>query len=111
MSLLIDLFLFLLVVVFFPYIVVGLVIGKVLVSLAEVFHLPALFAALSAGGLAILTWLNSVPNDSRPFASIVEVFSQAHLLGVATPVWCVVLAVTLFVAAASKGFRRVSQAH
>lgn len=109
MSILFDLVLLLLVVFFLPYIVVGFVIGKLLAEVVEWLYLPALFGAVGAAGLAVLTWLNSAPDATRPWVSLVESFSQGSALGVATPVWCVLLSVGLFVGATSKGWSRLSR--
>lgn len=109
MSFIIDLLLLLLVIVWLPYIVVGAIIGKLLAEVGALFHLSLLFPAVSAAGLAGLTWLNSTPDESTPWTTLLESFSQGHLLGISTPAWCAGLGVALFVAAGSKTWYRPSR--
>lgn len=93
---LIDLLLFIFFLVFCPYIVVGVLIGKILVEIAELFRLPVLFASVSLIGLGALALMHDTPDPTVPYSSVVEVFSQAHPLGLPMPYLCFGIAAILF---------------
>lgn len=93
-----DLVLFITLVIFAPYIIVGVLLGTVLVKLAEQFRMPILFASLSAAGLGVLAWLKSTPNPDVPYSTVVEVFAQSHVFGVPAPGICLGVSAVLFAA-------------
>lgn len=96
----------LLIVFFFPYIVVGVVLGKIFTGLREVFYLPVLMAAVGTGGLACITWLKSTPDNSRQFVSLMEAVSQSSFGGLPMPYVAAGVALGLFVASMSKMWTR-----
>lgn len=108
MGFLFDIILLVLFVWLLPYILVGVVIGKILTTLADVFYLPALGAAFSVSGLAGMAWFNRIPDDTSPYASIIEVMAQSHVAGVQMPYVLAFLAAVLFVVALSKNFRKAA---
>lgn len=93
-----DIILFITLVIFAPYFIVGVVLGTVLVKIAEKFRMSVLFASLSAAGLGVLAWLKSTPNPDVPYSTVVEVFAQSHVFGVAMPFVCFGIAALLFAA-------------
>ncbi len=66
-------------------------------DLEEIFRLGLLLPAIGAAGLACLTWANSTPDESKPWQSVIEAFSQGDLLGVPTPLFLGGLSLVLFV--------------
>lgn len=93
-----DLIAFIFLVVFLPYIVVGVVLGEILVELAKMFRLRVLFGACSVAGLGVLAWMNATPNPEAEYSTLVEAFSQSHPFGAPMPLLCMGAAALLFVA-------------
>ena len=106
MSILFDIILLLVCIWFLPYIIVGVLIGKVLTELNNLFFLPVLWGAFAASGLAVMAWFNRIPDDSRPFSSIIEVLAQSTIAGLQMPYVLAGFAVVLFVMSSSKTWRK-----
>jgi hypothetical protein len=71
------------------------VIYQLIVALDALFYRPLFACAIAAFGLAGLTWMHSEPDNSRPFTTAIEAFSQAHVLGLAIPQFLLLVAVVL----------------
>lgn len=95
---LVDLLMFVPLVLFAPYILVGVVLAKILVEADKIFRLPMLGAGVSLAGLSAIAWMHSTPDPEAKFQSIVEVFAQASPLGIPMPYLCIALAAGLITA-------------
>lgn len=95
---LVDLLLFVLLVLFAPYVLVGVVLVKILVEADRLFRLPLLGAGVGNVGLCLIAWMHSTPNPEVKFQSIVEVFAQASPFGIPMSYLCIALAAALITA-------------
>lgn len=93
---------FLIVLIFFPYIFVSIVLGAVLGAILIKFRIRFLALAASIGSLTVLTWMNRTPNPNQEFESLVEMISTMNPAGIPTYVWLFTTTI-LFLAASYRG--------
>ena len=106
MNFLLDIICLLVAIWFLPYLLVGVLIGKVVTELNEIFYISVLWTALSVLGLAVLAWFNRISDDTQQFVGIVDAMAQSSIVGVQMPYLLGILAVVLFGVSATKAFRK-----